>query len=1578
MKKNDFDTYFFNDLYSDDLITNKFASFQNRLYHSILRGKGAIQHNKVLNGPITDIIMDETLNLAHGMPARSYSVHLNENIVPYYSEERFAHEYGYENPISLLTLLDDTVVFSKHMYFFINGYFINNIQIHIGKNDCTIFIPTSDDSNTHMNRSQLDEIIAEGTIWSLFFSTKSDFYAGYTSRLKLFTGTKIYTSNLKRYKAYNRLVKRNAWTMYITAKQNSTDIMVGTSVTMGVDNIGEYFEMSQEFYDYIYDKSINFRCLIVNEPDSTGNGIYINTDDTRPIFTIPFERNPIPVENLIIWKYDHVNGIKQMPLAGYRDVKLTYPNIYDFTDIIEEKPYVPPKKEDIIVDGPSFIDWTGKEYTTKFIRKVEHPNHVMERAYDTEGNEYYLFTKHNAGPLNFVFVVSETREVIPLHSNNMKVRNYQIYKEMNRNVHYYAVGVFYNDDTEEWFLKLAPENLYIFTEDGISEYNDGVLYYLKLRDGVENGINAENADLSTVYLRYTTAGIYGMHIEPSANIQLHYQSYNTVSIDENNARPIVPDFPKDPGSPDPSWDDYTKFDLFIEWVEPSADASAYDSYLQDYMDCYREEFADMIVNQTAHPLVLAFKPLQGIGLSAEDYFKSEFKGDYRGWRLQKFIEMMGDNPNRYDEVFELLYYMNRKYLSRTYTYETHPHIYDRNITTNRDFCEPKQELVIDFPKPHGFLRIHDFMEEKKPTFIYVNGVRHEVTYVSKWGHILHIYFPVELIQNQETIQLNIDFENDAPFNVNFVMGDSFDLGTLKELGDYSLSELIFYDVETGEIFDSSVLDFVAKIEYLDLEYLGDEKVDVESAMDADVSLYDYYKRKIVPGEEHDCFIVKKQTIQHPVENPENGKKVPIKQIIVQPKPGYEELLKGKRIGITTTNFHKKYIFTMDKEYIIENGRNYVIPEFKGKGVKERFRVYLNGRRTSNFRIEKGEYNSDFKIVDIFPEWEENMNMNINLLTTNTCRLMRAASDEEIYTSDDLISMDYCKMLFSDILSVICVINLDESSTSIDLFVLVDKDEKTYIKGGVITEWVLHEFKAYLTIDNVYGTALEPIKKNSIPSYFIDQNGMTFHTLHFISRSGKMYITEETLDHHLKIQTLFKSKTGQWFTHAANSSNAINLTPISPDSTSDILYIDTTIFKRTKMAPTNKIRFMNDNNDANGIQILTIDAMTHIGYAGYEDDKYQLYRYSAVYELMSGIKFYSWDALCFFNNQLNPLNYGLSLDSLGFSCIITDDHTNNWIPEIQHINQEFVFDCFYIDRNNNMYYGWKDANGEKVLTKPSQNSNPIYHPVDKWYGEDYFIFDDPDTGFYTYIKQLQSNPFSKQPKDPTNPFDMWVIKKQEIEIEPKIPKIDTGIFELPDHTQINVYENSATGNVEGYVPDTGKTYIIYYGASGFPYFIDENGNRVELGFDEVDEPTIDDILPPALLPDDYSQQVLVDYIGFDEVLVLSKKIKDLKKTNDEILYLEDDLDTPYNRMVFKIYIDGYRISDDQIKIVGQGNMIMILPTYYQFTDESIITIYQQGHDKNLFREEMTPYQFLDEVAQDDDRFRSYLIEKYKTV
>jgi len=915
VKKNDYETYFLNNLYDDELITGKFAAIQNRIYNDILKGKEAIQNNKVINGHTCDIVLDEDLNFKYDVPPRSYSVQLRGRIIPYYSESEFAFKYGYGNVISSMDIMEDSTVFNKHLYFYINGYLINNLKIVINEDDAIIFIPTSVDDNVNMNQFQLEEIISEGTTWSLFFDTKSDFYSGYMSRSKLFTDNKIYISNLTKHKTYNRLVKNNSWTLYITVKRNSTDIMVGTNVKMQSDANGEYFLLSDNFKNFIYDKSMNFRCLIVNEPESTGNGIYINRNETVPIFTIPFELNPIPLKNLIIWKYDAENNIKHFPIACYDQISLIYPNIYDFTRVL-------------------------------------------------------------------------TSEIYP-----------------------------------------------IMYEDSIDYLKKSNIGKIELMD---------------------TEGI-----------------------------------------------DNLGYDLYVEWVEPHGDSSKYDSYIQDYIDCYQNEFADMIINHRADPLIINFKPISGADITSEDYYSSQYKGDYRGWRLQKLIEMMGDNPGRYDEIFNLLYYNNKKYISRSYTYESHPHIYDRNIMTNRDFCEDKQELVIDFMEPQAYLRIHDFMSVKKPCFIYTNGVRHEVTYVSKWGHILYIYFPAELIANHETIQLNLDLVNEPIKSVNFIMGDKYSVESKESLEGLSLSDLIFYGVDDGEIYDEEWFNFYAKIQKVQLKYLGDSKIDAVSAMDSDYALYDRVKVQVDPYGEKDCIIVKMDCIEHKIENTLSEKPIDMSNLIIYPSEEVKDLLVGKRIGISSTNFYLKRVFKMDPDYIKTNGFTFKLDNFIGKSSKSHFRVYIDGKRTSLFEITPCNYNETLTITNIIPE------------------------------------------------------------------------------GSV---------------------------------------------------------------------------------------------------------------------------------------------------------------------------------------------------------------------------------------------GW-----------------------------------------------------------------------------------------------------------------------------------DEGG---------------------------YSQDVVIEYIGFNEKVLFSTTINNLKETNDEILYLENFLETPFNKLAFKIYIDGYRISDDQIKIVSQGNMIMINPTYYPFTDDSIITVYQQGHDKNFFKEEMLPYQFLDEVVQNDPVFRQYLINKYK--
>ena len=354
--KNDYSRYFFNNLYDDEIITNKLADYQNNMYDPILRGKSWIQNNRIINGDITDIQVNSELNDRFGIPKNTYSIFLNINIVPYYSEKDFYFKYGYETPISTSQIMEDDKIFGKYIYFFMSGYLIHNVELVVLKGGYTILFihPTTTDKAGDIHEKDLEEIMTgvdEDGLWTVMFSTRSDVYRTRKQRALLFSENKIYLKNLSVYKKYNRPNKNNCYTLYITAFPNSYNIMTACTATAGVDGNGEYFEIPEEFRDYIYKKANMLDCMIINEPDCSGSGIYVDSKGSEPIFQIPYNKNPIPIKNLLIWQYDWKTKRKIHPLEV--STTIHYPNIYDFSEMVEASyyTYLCDKSKAFIVDA---------------------------------------------------------------------------------------------------------------------------------------------------------------------------------------------------------------------------------------------------------------------------------------------------------------------------------------------------------------------------------------------------------------------------------------------------------------------------------------------------------------------------------------------------------------------------------------------------------------------------------------------------------------------------------------------------------------------------------------------------------------------------------------------------------------------------------------------------------------------------------------------------------------------------------------------------------------------------------------------------------------------------------------------------------------------------------------------------------------------------------------------------------------------------------------------------------------------------------------------------------------------------
>lgn len=770
VQKNAFDVYFFNNLYDDKIIDEKTSSFLNRLYNTILPGKEGMQNNAIINGEIRNLTINEKLNKKFNMPSTTYSLHLNKNIIPFYSENNFFNKYGYENLFTSDDILNDHKVFNKHIYFYVNEYLIKDFKVVITKNSTTIFLVMG--PNT-INREEFEEIINRGDsdgTWTLFFSTRSDYYIAKLARNKLFVDNKIYLSKLSKFRNYLKPVKNNCWTMYISTGK-SYSIMEATSVTLEEDSNGKYFNVPLKFKEYVYSKINVSSIFIVNEPECSGLGVYVNDKNSVPVFQIPYKKNPIPKKNFIIWSYDHETDRKFHPLS--ESIKTYYPNIYDFTRMIEESYY------DILFDNSRrlFLD----SFTPK--------------------------------------------------------RQIMVSKKRNK---------------------------------------------------------------------------YGYCVKPN-------------------------------------------YDLYIEWIEPEGDCSAFDSYIQDYIDCYGNYYAEMVMTNQLPDYIKDYHPLLTPKVSAFDYFESELKGDYRAWKLSCIIRLLNDNPKRYDELFHILYYNIKEYLTKSYTYDSDPDIYTRSsVVNNKHHCDISTDLSINFKTPQKFLRTYTYYDKVHPISLFINGIFMRYSYAMKYGTELFVYFDENYIANNETITIDIE-EHDFPqLSKEISFGSVDEVIDLKNIGfnrDVSLDNLIIYVKD--EDADNPYLgvddfDYDAKIDINDIHYVDTNIDDTAPELSTRDYLFDNERKLVVP-QDYDCVILKYVSKVLILDNNESTQPVDLRMlnmtINTETETGLDpnSLLK-KRLVIATTDFYQQKVFKLYSNELLELGYTYEFHNFKGKPSKNRFRIYVNGLR----------------------------------------------------------------------------------------------------------------------------------------------------------------------------------------------------------------------------------------------------------------------------------------------------------------------------------------------------------------------------------------------------------------------------------------------------------------------------------------------------------------------------------------------------------------------------------------------------------------------------------------------------------
>lgn len=740
---NDYELYFLNNLYEDDIVNNCISNFKNQLYNVILDSKRNTQQNIILCGSLSDFKINASLNTSYKMPINSYSMILPYSLSPYYSEKEFFMLFGYDIPISSIEIMRNGAVFNKSFHLFIDKYYIYDVTIVFKRHECIIFIQNIQGSPSEY----IENIISTSKTgqWTILWKSKSDYYDTYTTRSNLFNDTKIPVSSFSFHRIFNK-EKSNHWTIHVSCG-STVNVMLSSTAYYVEDSTGDYFQVSKEFRDHIYSLATTMRCVVINDCDCTGSGIYKESSDTSPIFQIPYKKNPIPCENFIIWDYDAENDVKMRPITN--DISLTYPNIYDFTNMI------------------------------------------------SSGN------------------------------------------------------------------------------------------------------------------------------------------------------------------------------IYIECLEQTGDILRFDDYIKDYAECYKDDFTSMIINKTAHQKILDYKPLD-IEITSEKYFVSEYKGDNRAWKLYNLIQMLKDNPNRYDSFFQSMCNYSKEFNAISYTYEGNPDIYNRSIIDNGIHCNNASELIVLFDEPHTYIHVYNSDGLPRYCNLFINGEKRRITYNMTFGNNTFIYFPYSYIENHEDIHVDIGLEfnskiDDQLFRIKS-MSNVYRFENSKMLDTNALADLIYYVDGTSEYIDPNDILYEIRIKLSKIKYYGINQDDEITTLSSSQILTDNYDNLVVPTD-YDYILLKESLEDFTVSKMPHYRKIDLDNINIGFKnPKYID----KMVHVATTNFYRINTF----EYIDQN--SFIIKSFKGKPDTNRIHIFVNGKIVpkSEYTIELPTYyggeliisNITFETGDIIIEY----------------------------------------------------------------------------------------------------------------------------------------------------------------------------------------------------------------------------------------------------------------------------------------------------------------------------------------------------------------------------------------------------------------------------------------------------------------------------------------------------------------------------------------------------------------------------------------------------------------------------------
>lgn len=264
-------------------------------------------------------------------------------------------------------------------------------------------------------------------------------------------------------------------------------------------------------------------------------------------------------------------------------------------------------------------------------------------------------------------------------------------------------------------------------------------------------------------------------------------------------------------------------DLYLEWyMKPSTtteDILDFDNNFAEYIsyvDSTGDSYANVIVNQLAPEVIRNYTPIMDYKYDYLDYRASGL-GNIRKYCHNKYDELINDNPYRYSRDIKKLTEYNKRFttMSLLITEEVYDILKNRLSTSNADKIVNTSQLI-SFTKDTTYIEFSNNFAEENSVHMYVNGKKVQPTAVSTNDNISRIYFPMDYIDIDSYITIDVDcyrygnmtLDNNVQKSavINFPM-TNIDIPIPVDFGIFQFPDVLFYSDTTKEYIDLSMMGF---------------------------------------------------------------------------------------------------------------------------------------------------------------------------------------------------------------------------------------------------------------------------------------------------------------------------------------------------------------------------------------------------------------------------------------------------------------------------------------------------------------------------------------------------------------------------------------------------------------------------------------------------------------------------------------------------------------------------------------------------------------------------------------------------